>query len=61
MVNLDLESVAPKIWAAVAHDIDKADQLPFIGHQFGMSSSNRSAEVGDRATALVKDEVEPDP
>jgi hypothetical protein len=61
MVSLDQKSTAQKIRTPVAHSMDKADQLRFIGCKFGMADGDRPAEVGDRASALVKDGVQSDP
>jgi hypothetical protein len=38
----------------MAYGLHQADELPFIGRQFGVSHVNLATEEGDRPAALMK-------
>lgn len=55
MISSDAERPCPEVRSPVADGLNQLDELPFIGCQFGVSGSDRMAEEGDRALALVED------
>jgi hypothetical protein len=53
MIRVHEEWMPPQVWVSVAHGLNQAHELAFIGCQIGMSRSHLSTKERDDALSLM--------
>jgi hypothetical protein len=53
------KAATPQVRAPMPDGLHKADQLPLVGHQFGVASGEWPAEESEGSPIFMEDDAEP--